>query len=96
MVRTIEIPTTPRGPKRRHFRLRRASTIVGIARPQAGIDMSLLGLTGSVGAGGDPYTGLDQFGRVVSLQWIKASGITVGGCNSSDIAARVQRAAAHI
>ena len=50
------------------------STIVGISRPQTGIDMSLLGATGSVGAGGDQYTGLDQFGRITSQQWANSTG----------------------
>ncbi len=55
------------------------STIVGISRPQTGIDMSLLGATGSVGAGGDAYTGLDQFGRIASQQWATSTGAVVDG-----------------
>ena len=55
------------------------STIVGISRPQTGIDMSLLGATGSVGAGGDAYTGLDQFGRIASQQWANSAGTVLDG-----------------
>ncbi|MGC8541958.1 MAG: hypothetical protein ACP5QA_15215, partial [Phycisphaerae bacterium] len=55
------------------------STIVGISRPQTGIDMNLLGTAGSVGAGGDAYTGLDQFGRIASQQWATSTGTVLDG-----------------
>ncbi|NNM85249.1 MAG: RHS repeat-associated core domain-containing protein [Phycisphaerales bacterium] len=55
------------------------STIVGISRPQTGIDMSLLGTAGSIGSGGDQYTGLDQFGRIASQQWANSAGTVLDG-----------------
>jgi RHS repeat-associated protein len=35
--------------------------------------------TGSIGAGGDQYTGQDQFGRIASQQWANAAGTVLDG-----------------
>ncbi len=38
-----------------------------------------MGATSSVGAGGDAYTGLDQFGRIASQQWANSAGTVLDG-----------------
>lgn len=43
-------------------------------RPESGIKLTMVSQTGSVGDAGDPYTGLDRFGRVVDQRWIEGSG----------------------
>ena len=55
------------------------STIVARNHPQTGINLTLIGSSGSIGAGGDEYVGLDQFGRVVNQNWVNSSGSTVDG-----------------
>ena len=55
------------------------STIVQRNHPQTGINLTYLGPSGSIGAGGDQYVGLDQFGRVVNQNWVNSSGVTVDG-----------------
>ncbi len=50
------------------------STIVARNHPQTGINLTLIGSGGSIGAGGDEYVGLDQFGRVVNQNWIQETG----------------------
>ncbi len=55
------------------------STIVQRNHPQTGINLTYLGSSGSIGAGGDQYVGLDQFGRVVNQNWVNSSGVTVDG-----------------
>ncbi len=47
-------------------------TVVTRAHPQPDLDLTYVG-TG-IGDGGDQYTGLDRFGRVVDQRWKKASG----------------------
>ena len=49
------------------------STIVARNHPQTGIDLTYIGAAGSIGAGGDQYVGLDQFGRVVNQNWINSA-----------------------
>ena len=49
------------------------STIVAENDPQTDINLTYLGSAGSIGAGGDQYVGLDQFGRVVDQNWINSS-----------------------
>jgi RHS repeat-associated protein len=51
-----------------------ASTMVERGRPESGIKLTMVSQTGSVGDAGDPYTGLDRFGRVVDQRWIEGSG----------------------
>ncbi len=49
------------------------STIVARNHPQTGIDLTYIGAAGSIGAGGDQYVGLDQFGRVVNQNWVNSA-----------------------
>jgi RHS repeat-associated protein len=51
-----------------------ASTMIERGRPESGIKLTMVSQTGSVGDAGDPYTGLDRFGRVVDQRWIEGSG----------------------
>ncbi len=55
------------------------STIVARNHPQTGINLALVGASGSIGSGGDEYVGLDQFGRIVNQNWVNSSGATVDG-----------------
>ncbi len=55
------------------------STIVARNHPQTGINLTLIGASGSVGSGGDQYVGFDQFGRVVNQNWVNSAGTTVDG-----------------
>jgi len=49
-------------------------TVVERKHPQPGVDLSYLKLSGeSVGDAGDPYTGLDRFGRIVDQRWRSGS-----------------------
>ena len=41
--------------------------------PQTGINLTYLGSSGSIGAGGDQYVGLDQFGRIADQNWVNNS-----------------------
>ena len=52
------------------------STIVARNHPQTGINLTLVGSSGSIGSGGDQYVGLDQFGRIVNQNWINTTGTT--------------------
>ena len=49
------------------------STIVARNHPQTGINLTLVGSSGSIGSGGDQYVGLDQFGRIVDQNWVNTS-----------------------
>jgi RHS repeat-associated protein len=55
------------------------STIVARNHPQTGINLTLIGPSGSIGAGGDQYVGLDQLGRIVNQNWVNSTGSTVDG-----------------
>ncbi|MGH7760711.1 MAG: hypothetical protein ACREOY_04735, partial [Candidatus Dormibacteraceae bacterium] len=49
------------------------STIVQKAHPQTGIDLTYIQQTGETNVltdGGDRYTGLDRFGRVIDQYWV--------------------------
>jgi RHS repeat-associated protein len=47
-------------------------TVVQRARPQPGFDLTYIKQAGELnGDAGDPYTGLDRFGRVVDQRWLK-------------------------
>ena len=48
------------------------STIVARNRPQSSVSLVSF-VVESVGAGGDQYVGLDQFGRVVNQNWVDAA-----------------------
>lgn len=49
-------------------------TIVGRSRPQPGVDLTYARRPGEAdGDAGDPYTGLDRFGRVVDQRWLEAA-----------------------
>jgi len=51
---------------------------VMVSYPQPGIRMSYIKLSGEpVGDGGDQYTGLDRFGRVVDNRWLNSSNVDV-------------------
>ena len=52
------------------------STIVARNHPQTGINLTLIGASGSIGSGGDQYVGLDQFGRIVNQNWVNTTGTT--------------------
>ncbi len=52
------------------------STIVARNHPQSSVSLVSF-VVGSVGAGGDQYVGLDQFGRVVNQKWVNSSGTSV-------------------
>ena len=51
-----------------------AMTMIERGRPESGIKLTMVSQSGSVGDAGDPYTGLDRFGRVVDQRWIEGSG----------------------
>jgi hypothetical protein len=55
------------------------STIVARNHPQTGINLTLVGASGSIGTGGDQYVGLDQLGRIVNQNWVNSTGSTVDG-----------------
>src|SRR5207249_5000715 len=49
-------------------------TVVKRAHPEPGVDLTYIKQSGeSNGDAGDPYTGLDRFGRVVDQRWLKTS-----------------------
>src|SRR6516162_1393506 len=49
-------------------------TVVKRAHPQSGVDLTYIKQTGeSNGDAGDPYTGLDRFGRVADQRWLNIS-----------------------
>jgi len=49
-------------------------TVAMQTHAQPGVALSTIKLTGeSVGDAGDPYTGLDRFGRIVDQRWINGS-----------------------
>jgi hypothetical protein len=51
---------------------------VVVAYVQPGIRMSYIKLSGEpVGDGGDQYTGLDRFGRVVDNRWMNSSNVDI-------------------
>jgi RHS repeat-associated protein len=50
-------------------------TVVQRVRPQAGEELTYVKLAGEMnGDAGDPYTGLDRFGRVVDQRWLTSGG----------------------
>jgi RHS repeat-associated protein len=50
------------------------STVVQRSHPQPGVDLTYIKQTGEPnGDAGDPYTGLDRFGRVVDQRWLHTS-----------------------
>jgi hypothetical protein len=50
------------------------ATAVRRVHPESGIDLDYVKLPGEPdGDAGDPYTGLDRFGRVVDQRWWNAS-----------------------
>ena len=55
------------------------STVIARNHPQTGINLTLIGTSGSIGSGGDQYAGLDQFGRIVNQNWVNSAGTTVDG-----------------
>jgi RHS repeat-associated protein len=56
------------------FKYLGASTAAERSRPEVGIMLTMATTTGITGDGGDKYTGLDRFGRVVDQRWITGSG----------------------
>ena len=49
------------------------NTIVARNHPQDGINLTLVGSSGSIGSGGDQYLGLDQFGRIADQNWVNSA-----------------------
>src|SRR5437764_3115226 len=50
------------------------NTVVKRSHPEPGVDLTYIKQSGeSNGDAGDPYTGLDRFGRIVDVRWIVAS-----------------------
>src|SRR5207302_5698974 len=52
------------------------STVVVRAQPQANLELTYVHQSGDSSAntdGGDPYTGLDRFGRVIDQYWLNTS-----------------------
>ncbi len=49
------------------------NTVVQRTRPQINEEMTLISQTSSTGDGGDQYTGLDRFGRIVEVNWYNTS-----------------------
>jgi RHS repeat-associated protein len=45
-------------------------TVVERSHPEPGINLTYISPTGAIGDAGDPYTGLDRFGRVVDQLWL--------------------------
>jgi RHS repeat-associated protein len=60
------------------FKYLGASTAAERSRPEVGIMLTMATTTGITGDGGDKYTGLDRFGRVVDQRWITGSGSSAG------------------
>ena len=59
-------------------------TVVIVSDPQPGIELTYVKLSGeSNGDGGDQYTGLDRFGRVVDQRWIVTSTGTASTASST-------------
>jgi RHS repeat-associated protein len=56
------------------YRYLGASQVVERARPEVGITLSMISQNGTTGDGGDQYTGLDRFGRLVDQRWFSGSG----------------------
>jgi hypothetical protein len=60
------------------------STMVAENDPQTGINLTLAGANGTIGAGGDQYVGLDRFGRVVDQNWVNsATGVSTNNLTYS-------------
>jgi RHS repeat-associated protein len=51
-------------------------TVVKRAHPQPGVDLSYINTPGGSTDGGDQYTGLDRFGRVIDQYWSQAGTAT--------------------
>ena len=62
------------------FKYLGAGTVAERARPEVGMTLTMATTTGATGDGGDKYTGLDRFGRVVDQRWI-----TGGGSSATDV-----------
>ena len=56
------------------FKYLGAGTVAERSRPEVGITLTMATTTGATGDGGDKYTGLDRFGRVVDQRWLAGSG----------------------
>ncbi|MBO0698063.1 MAG: hypothetical protein J2P46_06700 [Zavarzinella sp.] len=55
-----------------------ANIVVRRAHPEPGVDFTAIKLPGEpAGDGGDPYTGLDRFDRLVDARWVNGSGVDV-------------------
>jgi len=58
------------------FKYLGAGTVVERSRPEVNVTLSMLNLSGTAGAAGDKYTGLDGFGRVVDQRWTQGTAAT--------------------
>ncbi len=61
--------TSPTGTTLEAYTYLGLDTVVQRAHPEAGINLSYLNLPTGSGDAGDPYNGLDRFGRVVDQYW---------------------------
>jgi RHS repeat-associated protein len=62
------------GPTLESMRYLGTGQVVERARPEVGLTLSMVSQSGTTGDGGDPYTGLDRFGRLVDQRWFSGSG----------------------
>jgi len=58
------------------FKYLGAGTVVERSRPEVDVTLSMVNLSGTAGAAGDKYTGLDRFGRVVDQRWTQGTTAT--------------------
>jgi RHS repeat-associated protein len=59
------------------FKYLGASTVAERSRPEVGITLTMATTAGVNGDGGDKYTGLDRFSRVVDQRWTNSAGADV-------------------
>ena len=58
------------------FKYLGAGTVIERSRPEVNVTLSMVNLSGTAGAVGDKYTGLDRFGRVVDQRWTQGTAAT--------------------
>ena len=62
------------GPTLESMRYLGTGQVVERARPEVGLTLSMISQSGTTSDGGDQYTGLDRFGRLVDQRWFSGSG----------------------
>jgi hypothetical protein len=58
------------------FKYLGAGTVIERSRPEVNMTLSMVNLSGTAGAVGDKYIGLDRFGRVVDQRWTQGTTAT--------------------